>query len=30
LDEERFLAKNLRGYTEYQKRVPHRLIPFVW
>jgi protein-S-isoprenylcysteine O-methyltransferase Ste14 len=30
LDEERFLAKNLPGYTEYQKRVPHRLIPFVW
>jgi protein-S-isoprenylcysteine O-methyltransferase Ste14 len=30
LDKERFLAKNLRGYTEYQKRVRHRLIPFVW
>jgi protein-S-isoprenylcysteine O-methyltransferase Ste14 len=29
-DEERFLAKNLPGYTEYQKRVRHRLIPFVW
>jgi protein-S-isoprenylcysteine O-methyltransferase Ste14 len=30
LDEEQFLAKNLRGYTEYQKSVRHRLIPFVW
>jgi protein-S-isoprenylcysteine O-methyltransferase Ste14 len=30
LDEERFLAKNLAGYTEYQKRVRHRLVPFVW
>ena len=30
LDEERFLAKNLRGYGEYQNRVRHRLVPFVW
>jgi len=30
LDEERFLARNLPGYTEYQKRVRHRLVPFVW
>ena len=30
LDEERFLAKNLSGYTDYQSRVRHRLIPFVW
>lgn len=29
-DEERFLAANLPGYTEYQKRVRHRLVPFVW
>jgi protein-S-isoprenylcysteine O-methyltransferase Ste14 len=29
-DEERFLARNLPGYTEYQKRVQHRLVPFVW
>ena len=29
-DEERFLAKNLAGYIEYQKRVRHRLVPFVW
>ncbi len=30
LDEERFLAGNLPGYTDYQKRVRHRLFPFVW
>jgi len=30
LDEERFLEKNLSGYTDYQSRVRHRLIPFVW
>jgi protein-S-isoprenylcysteine O-methyltransferase Ste14 len=30
LDEERLLARDLRGYTEYQKRVRHRLVPFVW
>jgi protein-S-isoprenylcysteine O-methyltransferase Ste14 len=30
LDEERFLAENLPGYTEYQKGVRHRLVPFVW
>ena len=29
-DEERFLAQNLPGYCGYQKRVRHRLIPFVW
>lgn len=29
-DEERFLARNLRGYSEYQKQVRHRLVPFVW
>ena len=29
-DEERFLAKNLPGYDEYQRRVRHRLVPFVW
>ena len=29
-DEERFLATNLPGYTEYLKQVPHRLVPFVW
>jgi protein-S-isoprenylcysteine O-methyltransferase Ste14 len=30
LDEERFLATNLPGYTAYQKLVRHRLVPFVW
>ena len=29
-DEERFLARNLPGYAEYQKRVRHRLLPLVW
>jgi protein-S-isoprenylcysteine O-methyltransferase Ste14 len=29
-DEERFLAKNLPGYTAYQQRVRHRLVPGVW
>jgi protein-S-isoprenylcysteine O-methyltransferase Ste14 len=29
-DEERFLSKNLPGYTEYQRRVRYRLVPFVW
>jgi protein-S-isoprenylcysteine O-methyltransferase Ste14 len=30
LDEERYLARNLPGYTEYCARTPYRLIPFVW
>jgi protein-S-isoprenylcysteine O-methyltransferase Ste14 len=30
LDEEKFLARNLTGYREYQKRVRYRLIPRVW
>ena len=30
LDEERFLAGDLPGYAEYQKRVRRRLVPFVW
>jgi protein-S-isoprenylcysteine O-methyltransferase Ste14 len=30
LDEERFLAKNLPGYTDYQKRVRWRLVPAVY
>ncbi|MDB6104859.1 MAG: hypothetical protein JWO52_4858 [Gammaproteobacteria bacterium] len=29
-DEEHFLSRNLPGYTEYRKRVRHRLVPFVW
>ncbi len=30
LNEERFLVKNLAGYSEYQNRVRHRLVPFIW
>jgi protein-S-isoprenylcysteine O-methyltransferase Ste14 len=30
LDEEHFLAKKLPGYTDYQKTVKHRLLPFIW
>jgi protein-S-isoprenylcysteine O-methyltransferase Ste14 len=29
-DEERFLSRNLPGYTEYQRKVRHRLIPRIW
>jgi len=29
-DEEKLLAKDLPGYTEYQKKVKCRLVPFVW
>ena len=28
--EEKFLTKNLVGYSEYTKKIRHRLIPFVW
>jgi protein-S-isoprenylcysteine O-methyltransferase Ste14 len=30
IGEEKFLAKNLPGYPEYQKTVRYRLVPFVW
>jgi protein-S-isoprenylcysteine O-methyltransferase Ste14 len=30
LDEEKFLAKNLAGYSEYQGKVRHRLLPLIW
>jgi protein-S-isoprenylcysteine O-methyltransferase Ste14 len=30
LDEERFLARNLAGYVDYQGRVRYRLYPWVW
>jgi protein-S-isoprenylcysteine O-methyltransferase Ste14 len=30
LNEEKFLVKNLPGYTEYQNTVRHRLVPFLW
>jgi protein-S-isoprenylcysteine O-methyltransferase Ste14 len=29
-DEERFLAKNLPGYSQYQQEVKYRLLPFIW
>jgi protein-S-isoprenylcysteine O-methyltransferase Ste14 len=29
-DEERFLAQNLPGYSEYKRRVTRRLVPFIW
>ena len=29
-DEESFLAENLPGYVEYQRKVRHRLIPRIW
>ncbi len=30
LDEERFLSKSLPGYSEYQNKIRHRLVPFIW
>jgi protein-S-isoprenylcysteine O-methyltransferase Ste14 len=30
LDEEKFLADNLAGYRDYQKKVQYRLVPYVW
>jgi protein-S-isoprenylcysteine O-methyltransferase Ste14 len=30
LDEERYLARNLAGYEEYQRQVRARLVPGVW
>ncbi len=30
IGEESFLNENLEGYSDYQKRVKYRLIPFVW
>jgi protein-S-isoprenylcysteine O-methyltransferase Ste14 len=30
LDEERVLARELPGYTQYQQRVRHRLVPRIW
>jgi protein-S-isoprenylcysteine O-methyltransferase Ste14 len=29
-EEEKFLAKNLPGYSEYRNKVRFRLIPFIW
>jgi protein-S-isoprenylcysteine O-methyltransferase Ste14 len=30
IDEEKFLSRNLAGYTEYCRTTPYRLIPLVW
>jgi protein-S-isoprenylcysteine O-methyltransferase Ste14 len=30
IDEERFLVRNLAGYSDYQNRVPYRLLPLIW
>ncbi len=30
LDEEKFLSKNLPGYTEYCQKVRYRLVPSIW
>lgn len=30
LDEERFLAKNLPGYSDYRNKVRYRLVPLIW
>jgi protein-S-isoprenylcysteine O-methyltransferase Ste14 len=30
LDEEKFLKRNLAGYTEYARKVRRRLLPFAW
>ena len=30
VEEEKVLIKNLAGYTDYQKRVKFRLVPFIW
>jgi protein-S-isoprenylcysteine O-methyltransferase Ste14 len=30
LDEEKFLARNLPGYIDYQNKVRYRLLPGVW
>ena len=30
INEEKFLEKELDGYTDYKKKVKYRLIPFIW
>ena len=30
INEEKFLEKELHGYTEYKQKVKYRLIPFIW
>ncbi len=29
-DEEKLLAESLPGYTDYQQKIPHRLVPRIW
>ena len=29
-NEEKVLEKDLKGYTEYKKKVKYKVIPFVW
>jgi protein-S-isoprenylcysteine O-methyltransferase Ste14 len=29
-EEEKFLARKLPGYVEYQNKVRYRLVPFIW
>ena len=29
-NEERILEKDLKGYTEYKKKVKYKVIPFIW
>ena len=29
-NEEKVLSKELVGYTEYQKKVKYKLVPFIW
>ena len=29
-NEEQVLAAGLKGYTDYQKKVKYRLLPFIW
>ena len=30
LDEEKFLAENLPGYSQYREKTRYRLVPYVW
>jgi protein-S-isoprenylcysteine O-methyltransferase Ste14 len=30
VEEEKFLARNLPGYGDYQRKLPYRLVPGVW
>ena len=29
-NEEKVLEKDLKGYTEYKKKVKYKIIPFIW